>query len=326
MRIHFPQDEAAHENKIEWWYFNGHLKDKSNNPYSFMTTFFKLNILKALKEKKFRKKTPQIFKNLPTKYTYIYSIHSQILDIKNQKFYSNFIDYPPFPWVYTKKHHLYCHYGKSIIKESSIFNYKLKHLTKDLSINLKLKSNKQPVLQGQKQGIISLANIGSSYYYSLTNLQANGFIKLNQKKIKVQGISWMDHQWGNWKLSDDKWNWLSIQLKDNTELTIFHFPKTRNKFATITDKNSEIKITKNLTLKPLKYWKSPKTKIKYPVSWLIKIPKEKLNLEIIPNYKAQEMLTNFKYWEGSCSVEGTKDKKPISGQAFMELAGYDWKK
>ncbi len=47
--IQFPQDEHAHGNIIEWWYFNGHLKDKSGHRYSFMDCFFKTDVIRQLK-------------------------------------------------------------------------------------------------------------------------------------------------------------------------------------------------------------------------------------------------------------------------------------
>ena len=31
---------------------------------------------------------------------------------------------------------------------------------------------------------------------------------------------------------------------------------------------------------------------------------------------------NYRYWEGAVSVNGTKNGKPISGQGYVELAGY----
>jgi len=29
------------------------------------------------------------------------------------------------------------------------------------------------------------------------------------------------------------------------------------------------------------------------------------------------------YWEGSCTVTGTRDGRPVSGKAYTELTGYD---
>ena len=45
--IKFPEDELAHNHIIEWWYFNGHLKDKKGNEYAFMNCLFKADVKKV---------------------------------------------------------------------------------------------------------------------------------------------------------------------------------------------------------------------------------------------------------------------------------------
>lgn len=45
--INFTGDESHHDCIIEWWYFNGHLKDKIGNEYSFMNCLFKIDVKKV---------------------------------------------------------------------------------------------------------------------------------------------------------------------------------------------------------------------------------------------------------------------------------------
>ena len=45
--IKFPGDESVHDYIVEWWYFNGHLKDEQDNEYSFMDCLFKVDIKKV---------------------------------------------------------------------------------------------------------------------------------------------------------------------------------------------------------------------------------------------------------------------------------------
>ena len=44
--LEFPKDNGGHESIIEWWYFNGRLKDHRGNEYAFMDCLFKANPLK----------------------------------------------------------------------------------------------------------------------------------------------------------------------------------------------------------------------------------------------------------------------------------------
>ena len=45
--IKFPEDEKPHNNFIEWWYYNGHLKDGEGNTYAFMNCLFKVDVKKV---------------------------------------------------------------------------------------------------------------------------------------------------------------------------------------------------------------------------------------------------------------------------------------
>jgi len=45
--IKFPEDESAHDYIVEWWYFNGHLKDALGNGYSFMDCLFRVDVKKV---------------------------------------------------------------------------------------------------------------------------------------------------------------------------------------------------------------------------------------------------------------------------------------
>jgi len=59
------------------------------------------------------------------------------------------------------------------------------------------------------------------------------------------------------------------------------------------------------------------------------VPADGLDVVVRPTVASQEMtdagFLGFKksYWEGSCTVEGTRNSRPISGKAYTELTGYD---
>ena len=66
----------------------------------------------------------------------------------------------------------------------------------DYSLQLGLRTTEPAVLEGNKCGYISLASLGSSYYYSWTSLATSGTILDHGVTLKVTGKSWMDHQRG----------------------------------------------------------------------------------------------------------------------------------
>ena len=75
------------------------------------------------------------------------------------------------------------------IEEPKMFDYNIK--TKLFELNIK--SKKKPLLVGGK-GFLNPKTKRANYYYSLTNIKTKGIVTLKNKKFKVKGRSWMDHQ------------------------------------------------------------------------------------------------------------------------------------
>ena len=96
--------------------------------------------------------------------------------------------------------------------------------------------------------------------------------------------------------------------------------------ASISYPNDKHKHFSKLGLKPLgEKWKSKRTGSTYPLSWEIKIPSEKIKLEVQPLMKkrGQEIIFGtINYWEGPIKVEGEINNKRVGGEGFMELLGY----
>jgi predicted secreted hydrolase len=122
----------------------------------------------------------------------------------------------------------------------------------EMEVNLKLSSNKDFLLQGNKGCLPCCCDIGT-LYYSATNLQleAGSTLKLDGEEITFEeGKFWFDHQWGNAleplgnsrckvvraasvlsKPSHSRgWDWFMAQFEGNREITMY---------APHTDKNLE---------------------------------------------------------------------------------------
>jgi len=317
--IQFSQDELSHNHAIEWWYWNGHLKDKQGNRYSYMDCLFKA------KPKKI--KIPFI-KGVPV--DTLYFSHSLVTDIKRKNFFPH-VDYVSLVSKDSFSKSLlninYINpiivngYFNNIIQKIEIEHYYLK--TED--IELHLYSQKKPLLEGGS-GYLRLPNSRSTYYYSLTNLKTEGKIRVGKKWIEVNGKSWMDHQWANVKYEKDKWTWFSIQLNNNTEIVCIEYgDKKKYRLASISYPNNKQKHTRDVNFTPLgKQWKSKKTKAEYPLEWKIEIPEFKVALTAKALVEQQEMLFGtINYWEGPLDIKGIMDGKRVAGVAFSELVGYD---
>jgi len=208
-RVFFPQDEAEHNHIIEWWYFNGNLRDRRGNNYAYMNCLFKADIKRV--------KFPIISK-FPIPVKILYSSHSILSDLKNRKFYPR-INYAVWPSHDSfKDSTLFAKYGDCLIKKTGKNKYRIKNE----NIDLRMTSMKPPMFGG---GIGFLRFFGpeSTYYYSLSNLKTEGTVTIDDKKIRVSGKSWTDHQWANstYDRARWKWTWFSIQLDNNTDIVSY---------------------------------------------------------------------------------------------------------
>lgn len=316
--VRFPQDEKAHNNIIEWWYFNGRLQDKQGRSYAFMNCLFKADTKRV---------KIQFIDKLPFKTLYFY--HSQLSDLSRKKF-SSLIE--PVAIVSTdsfSREQLFINHTSPLImagytnralEEIRPFVYRLK----DEDIDLELTSAKKPLLEGGR-GYLDLKT-SSTYYYSLTNLKTKGRIKIDGQWREVSGLSWMDHQWADTPYSQNKWNWFSLQFSNRTEIVCFTYENKGQVtvLADVLDARGRQTTCHDVIITPLnETWKSPKTKAVYPLSWHIQIPSQKIDLITKPLIKQQEMIFGaINYWEGPIDVAGKVRGQAAKGQGFMELAGY----
>jgi len=327
-KISFPRDNQAHRSIIEWWYFNGHLRNKTGKHYSFMDCLFKIDPKRA--------KIPLVSKILLKErlitIPYIYFAHSVITDLTKQKNYKK-IQYvslvshnsfrQPLLFINYADPTAISGYTNCEIVETSQFNFHLK----SENLDLQLKSNKKPLLEGG-HGYIKPCN-RRYYYYSLTDLYAKGTVAVNKKIIEVEGRGWMDHQWANiaYNYSHmDKWSWFSLKLENGLDIMLFEYDDCLHKEyqADMINAGGRQEHFKKALLTPGKdIWHSKKTKAKYPLSWTIEIPNKKIRLNIHSLKLDQEMIFNtINYWEAPLTVRGTMSGKEVKGLGFIELVGY----
>jgi predicted secreted hydrolase len=322
-KVHLPEDVLPHNTIIEWWYFNGHLKDSAGNKYAFMDCLFRADIKRV--NIPFLKQPFKNINNIP----YAYFAHSFVSDIGAQKSYKDMQAISLMSRDSFKRPRLYANYINSINlngfctneiaeQEKGLFHIKTEVM------DLYLKSDAGPVLQG-KDGLISVCG-RESYYYSLPDLKASGIIKIGDKWVKVSGKAWMDQQWADVPYRKDKWSWFSTQLNDSTDIMCVEYDDGHKKdyIMTVADHKRPVQRYKHFSLIPGKdAWISKDTKAKYPTSWIIDLPEKKIRLEINSTMTDQEMIFGeINYWESPTSINATIGKRKIKGVGFMELVGY----
>ena len=321
----FPQDHNSHETVIEWWYFNGSLRDAAGNAYSFMDCLFKADIDKVAIPylKHISRKKPG------SKSRYVYFAHSIVSDIGKQKNHKEVQNISLVSNDSFNQKRLFIDYIDPVIVHGFV-NNEIAEVAPDTfhiktnNLDLVLKSKKSPLLEGG-EGYITVCG-RDSYYYSLTDMEASGTLSIEGKKIEVKGAAWMDHQWADVSYRQDKWTWFSMQLDDGTDMMCCEYDdgKSKDFLIDIIEKNGAQHHLNKLILRPAdEKWKSPLTKAEYPLAWDIEIPDYDAKLHIKSLMTDQEMIfMAINYWEGPIKISGTIGGKNVKGNGFMELVGY----
>lgn len=322
----FPEDHRSHgEFKTEWWYYTGHLESKEGKEFGFELTFFRV----GLDSKPSTKKSPWSLDN-------VYLAHFAVTDLDKKRFqYSQKLNRRGLKLAHASETvpYVFNEQWKMIFIDDKI---QLSANQKNYSFDLLLTPKKAPVVHGIN-GVSQKAECKgcASHYYSLSRLDAKGYLFVDGKPLTVKGQAWMDHEFGSNQLTESQvgWDWFSIQLDDNSELMLYLM---RKKDGTI-DKHSSGTLvfkdgkTKHLSKDEFKVsskriWTSSKTKGKYPLEWTVNVPEDKISLNVIPLMDDQELVTGdttgVSYWEGACKVSGTNGGKPVKGKAYVEMTGY----
>ena len=318
--LRFPQDEGAHNDLTEWWYYTGHLQavDALGKQHVYGFEFVIFQVSRS---------------DLP----FVYPAHFAITDITRDQFHYD-------------QRRVTQYAGKIPNGQSTqgidehVGNWSLRgldgndHLVasmKDYAMNLDLSSLKAPTLHNGN-GLITYGLGGSSYYYSRTRMEVGGTLVDHNQTLKVTGTAWMDHQWGNFLTLDGGggWDWYSLQLNNNTEIMLYFIRDASGKvistYAGYIDANSKsiVLSASALHTTALAKWTSSATGITYPSGWRLQIddPHLKATLTIKPVLKNQELNTQSStgniYWEGDVSIDGSSNGRSLTGQGYVELTGY----
>ena len=199
-------------------------------------------------------------------------------------------------------------------------------------LDLQLAEGGAPVLH-DIDGWVGFAGAGGSYYYSRTRMPTAGTITVDGAPLAVTGSSWFDHQWGDFiAIGDGGWDWFALNLSDGSDLMLSlvrdaagGYPLVYGTWVTTDGRvrhldASEINLTSTGT------WLSPTTGTLWPSGWSLEIEHLNLAVTITPEVADQELdtraSTGVVYWEGASNVVGTRGRRAITGQAYVELTGY----
>lgn len=315
--INFPEDLGEHPDfQTEWWYYTGNLADEAGNRFGFQLTFFRRALAANSAER-----TSEWGGNQ------VYFAHFGLTDAANNRFYAHerwSRGGPDLAGVQSPPYRVWLEDWEA--REVSPGVVHLQAQEGAVSLDLMLKLEKPPVLQGDR-GFSPKSNEpgNASYYYSFTRQSATGTIKTPDGAATVSGTVWKDHEWSTSALDDDAvgWDWFAFQLDDGREIMFFQVRRADGGAALVdgvlVDEAGETMPlhADSVQLDVLDYWTSPRNQAEYPAQWRFAIPAADIDLTITPLIADQELNLSTVYWEGAVRIEGTQ-----TGYGYVELTGY----
>jgi len=323
--MNFPADFGAHPDyQTEWWYYTGNLNDTAGNHFGYQLTFFRRALIPA---------DQRSARTSAWATDQAYMAHFALTDVTENRHLSfERLARGAAGLAGAQSDDYRVWLEDWYVEQTAPQTYHLYASREGVRIDLILRDEKGPILHGEDGYSQKGPDPGNaSYYYSQTRLDSEGTISVGEKSFAVRGLSWKDHEFSTSALSEGQigWDWFSIQLEDNYELMVFQI---RRADGTIDSYSSGTLITPtgetrhlnrdDFQIEVVDTWKSPETGAVYPSRWMISVPAEDLQLEILPYSADQEMNLSYNYWEGAVRISGRYAGQEVRGNGYVEMTGY----
>ncbi len=325
-RYQFPRDHFNHPDyQTEWWYYTGNLKSSDGRHFGFELTFFRRGVSAAKAA------------NGDWDVHDIYLAHLALSDLDGGRFYHTERVNRAGPGLAGASELAAQVWNGNWQVQWRDGQQQLQAIATDFALRLVMTSHKPPVIHGKNGVSQKGAGAGeASHYISFTRLLTTGSIELNGKQYQVDGTSWMDHEFFSHQMDkgDAGWDWVSLQLDDNTELMLYRFRRKDGgvdpfSAGTYVDKEGRSSFlgAADFSMEPgNRSYTSPDTHAVYPIAWRIVVPSLELDVQVKTPLASQELTSgvsaNLNYWEGAIGISGTRNGKAASGVGYLEMTGY----
>lgn len=169
------------------------------------------------------------------------------------------------------------------------------------------------------------------HQFSVPYMKTCGTLTLKGKKYELDGenaCSWFDRQWQmqNFKITT-QWTWMAIYLDNGDVLSIMSADGKTDTPQFMTAMKTDGSLVHSTNFKSFREyetreWVSEKSKQRYGTMWDLELVDFDAKLHIEPVIEKQEIVSkmkNYSRYEGSASVSGTYEGKPIVGRATVEI-------
>jgi predicted secreted hydrolase len=315
----FPADFGSHPGyRTEWWYVTGWLTTAGGLPLGFQVTFFRSRLSSA-------GDNPSAF--APRQ---LIIAHAAISDPKRGSLYRDQrIQRAGFALADAAVGDTHVWLDQWSLRRDDA-GYETSVSADEFALSLRLIPRRPPVLNGEaglsRKGPAAQA---TSWYYSIPHLQVTGMVRRSGHDDTVSGEAWLDHEWSDEYLEPEAsgWDWIGVNLDDGGALMAFRMRAAdgtaRWSGATLlrADGTQQVFGPAEVAFTGLREWTSPRTAIRYPVEWRVRVGARELLLQPLMDDQENDarLSSGAVYWEGA--VRALEGRQPV-GRGYLELTGY----
>lgn len=334
----FPRDHGPHpEFRQEWWYVTGNLDGADGRRFGFELTFFRVALAPPPAPTAATRKAEEGGAPSATsawRAREIYMAHFAITDVGARRFhYAHKLARGALGLAGSEGPPLRVWIDDWTLGAAGAAagDWKLAAAQEGYALELELHPLTPPVLNGEAGlSVKSDAPASASYYYSIPRIAVHGTLLEHGKPLAVQGLAWLDREWGSGALGPDQagWDWFALQLDDGTAL-MFYALRDRDgdrdprSAGTWVESSGEARHLKSpaVDIDVTDHWTTGDG-VRYPSGWRLRVPSLALDVTVHPVLAGQELKTSPRYFEGAVDVSGTREGRTLGGRGYVELVGY----
>jgi predicted secreted hydrolase len=187
------------------------------------------------------------------------------------------------------------------------------------------------------EGRVTYAGVERLHWTSQTRLAVSGNVDDGVSSQPVEGLAWMDHQWGAARLDDHRWRLLFGWLSDGSELMAFRFEdaqgrilehqSTRRRPDGGVDRLVSTDLSSITLTDEGPRWRGGR--VDWQPGTRLQIPAWGLDLRAQPwalhqRKRSSKPFQRFPiWWEGHADLVGTHAGAPVTGAGLIEIAGHE---
>lgn len=315
--LNFPADHAAHPDyRSEWWYFTGNLDGPDGRALGFQFTLFRFG------------QEPGEMTDSEWASDQLWMAHLALSDLSTKRFFqAERFSRSALALAGATEHRWWLRDWQVQALENG---WQLQAGTTEFGLDLDFELTRPIVLQGNQGYSQKGPKAGNaSRYYSATRLGASGRVRLEDQWLAVEGLAWLDREWGSGQLADDVagWDWFSLHLNDGRDLMLYrlrHADGSASKWSAgilvEPDGRATVLEAGDFRATAQTYWRD-RHGVRWPLNWRVEVPAVGLTLNVQAAFEQQLWEQSVHYWEGSVEVRSAEGG-PLLGRGYLELSGY----